>query len=489
MTRLFICSILITGLPILVSGAIITVPGEYTTIQAGMDAAEAGDTVLVSDGTYMGAGNKNLDFNGKSIKVVSENGAELCIIDCESDGRGFDFHTGETGEAMLQGFTIRNGNIDESGAGIRCINAASPTILECIISANTVGFGDGGGIYAEASSMTVSNCIVTGNNGGFYGGGICCMDEGTAQARIIGCTVSGNTAYESGGIHADSTFLLVADCLISGNTADYGGGIECDGNTVTVQNCLITNNSANTGAGMISKDSAVISECTVFGNAAVEYGGGLEVVINAATTVSNCIFWNNTAPLASEIWIGLAGWPSTLTVTYSTVQGGESQIYVDPGSTLIWGNGAIDMDPLFVSGPTGDFYLSHTTAGQPSDSPCIDAGSGPSSGICFSSYSGDVCMSDLTSTTDQSPDIGIVNMGYHYHTDTPSCVNHGDVNFDGELTAGDAQLAFLIVLELFSPTFEERCAADCNGDDEVTAGDAQSIFGAVLNLDECVDPV
>jgi chitinase len=67
------------------------------------------------------------------------------------------------------------------------------------------------------------------------------------------------------------------------------------------------------------------------------------------------------------------------------------------------------------------------------------------------------------------------------------CLNHGDVNFDGNLTAYDAQMAFMIALGLHTPTFEEECAADCNGDGVVTAGDAQLIFYSALGMDECVD--
>lgn len=74
-------------------------------------------------------------------------------------------------------------------------------------------------------------------------------------------------------------------------------------------------------------------------------------------------------------------------------------------------------------------------------------------------------------------------------TNTPSCLNHGDVNFDGSLTAGDAQMAFYIVLGLILPTTEQSCAADCNGNGDVTAGDAQAIFLAVIGMGSCVDPV
>ncbi len=69
------------------------------------------------------------------------------------------------------------------------------------------------------------------------------------------------------------------------------------------------------------------------------------------------------------------------------------------------------------------------------------------------------------------------------------CINHGDVNLDGSITAADAQLTFFIVLGTYSPTYEEECAADCNGDGTVTAADAQAIFLAALGIGDCVDPL
>jgi hypothetical protein len=83
---------------------------DYTAIHAGIDAASNGDTVLVADGTYTGAGNRDIDFLGKAITVKSAGGPENCIIDCEGSPsdqhRGFYFHNGEGPDSVLDGFTI-----------------------------------------------------------------------------------------------------------------------------------------------------------------------------------------------------------------------------------------------------------------------------------------------------------------------------------------------------------------------------------------------
>jgi hypothetical protein len=80
------------------------VPGDYATIQAAIDAAVDGDVVEIADGTYTGAGNKNLDFGGRAITVRSAAGdPTFCIIDCEDDGRGFYFHSDEGPDSIVSG--------------------------------------------------------------------------------------------------------------------------------------------------------------------------------------------------------------------------------------------------------------------------------------------------------------------------------------------------------------------------------------------------
>jgi hypothetical protein len=75
------------------------------------------------------------------------------------------------------------------------------------------------------------------------------------------------------------------------------------------------------------------------------------------------------------------------------------------------------------------------------------------------------------------------------YTVASDCINHGDANLDGILTAADAQLVFQFVIGGETPTFEQECAADCNGDEVISAADAQLVFLTVLGQETCVDPL
>ena len=58
-------------------------PADFSTIQAALDAAAAGDTIIVRDGIYTGTGNRDIDFGGKAVHLRSENGPQNCIINCQ----------------------------------------------------------------------------------------------------------------------------------------------------------------------------------------------------------------------------------------------------------------------------------------------------------------------------------------------------------------------------------------------------------------------
>ena len=197
-------------------GATIRVPADYSTIQAGIDAATNGDTVLVANGTYTGAGNKNLDFKGKAITVRSENGPENTVIDCEGDGRGFYFHSGETQSSVLDGFTIINGRAD-SGGGIYC--SSSPTIINCRIIGNEAENRGGGVYFTRNESANIINCIIAGNTA-VYGGAIYCS---YTRTQITNCTTIGNTgrgAIAIGSYFPDS-IPTITNCILWDEPSEF----------------------------------------------------------------------------------------------------------------------------------------------------------------------------------------------------------------------------------------------------------------------------
>ncbi len=171
-------------------GITVRVPSEQPTLQLGINIAGSGDTVLVAPGTYAGTGNKNLDFYGRNIVLLSESGPEATIIDCQGDGRAIYLHSGETNAAIIDGFTMRGGQgfewpLNEGGA-ISCMGA-SPTIQKCILTENTA-FG-GGAIALEGGTPRIVDCVVSGNRAEHNGGGIIIIDS---TAEITGCLIEDN---------------------------------------------------------------------------------------------------------------------------------------------------------------------------------------------------------------------------------------------------------------------------------------------------------
>ncbi len=289
--------------------------------------------------------------------------------------------------------SIVGNSVVEYGAGISCF-MSSGTIADNMIDGNTTDVdGGGGGIYCYSSSPVIHNNAVKDNWAGIWGGGIYCFSEPspTITGNVImqnsanysggggiNCLesspiISGNTLFKNsadnssgGGITLYSSSATVMNNTLVGNTTDFwGGGIFCwDAISPTISdNILVRNSSQGVGGGISCYNSTVptISNNTIYDNSAIDQGGGISS--NASTvTVSGTIFYGNTAALGNEL--SVTGAPSTLSISYCDVQGGQGQANVDGGCTLNWGTGMINADPLFAN---GDYELQAA-------SPCVDAG-------------------------------------------------------------------------------------------------------------------
>jgi len=321
--------ILLTSITILcllcgpAAGQILNVPDDYPTIQSAIDSAEDLDIVVVAPGLYTGSGNRNISFRGKQITVRSidpDNKSVVSgtIIDCDGSYRGFQFLMAEDTRSELSGLTISNG-YGSLGGAIYCYNNSSPTI---------------------------KNCVIKGGRGTF-GGAIACSGSGT-QPVIKNCMIFENTSLVIGGaIYVNTANPIIKNCIIAANTSRDGAAIYCHNpGKTTVINCTIVNNNALTSAG------------------------GIYCHSNAEFVLANSILWGNQSPSASQIRVGTGGDSATISASYCDIQGGIDDIVALSPALLVWGEGNINVNPVFLTTAGGieDSYR------LDSSSSCINAG-------------------------------------------------------------------------------------------------------------------
>lgn len=270
------------------SATTIQVPSEAPTIQAAIDSAANGDTVLVSPGTYF----ENIIFNGKNIVVASRfiltaDPADIVstIIDGSSPANPDNAScvriiSGEDARAQLIGFTLTHGTgtvwIDEHGAGT---------------------FREGGGILMTLSSPTIRHNIIVDNEAinkvgmrSAGGGGI---RVGDGNPRILNNIIMNNRGLYGAGIVLNYSSGIIKNNVVAGNSGgeDFGGGgiwkleeaPQSFPNGTIIENNTIVNNSSTTDGGgvLLWAANAICRNNIIRGNAAQN---GPQIHLNGATT-------------------------------------------------------------------------------------------------------------------------------------------------------------------------------------------------------------
>jgi hypothetical protein len=290
-----------------------------TAIQDVVDAAVAGDPILVTNGVYQTGGRAvaaayattvNRVAVDRAVSVQSVNGPQFTVI------RGYQ----------------EPGTTNGSGA-IRCVYLTNGSSLSgfTLTGGGTGVNQDAGGVWCQSTNVPVINCVLTGNSAYRFGGG-------AYQGTLNNCLLANNSANFGGAAYSS----LLNHCTITGNSAQATGGVAGDsfGIRSELRNCVLTGNSET--AASYSR----LFNCDVIGNNASSLAGGTIY----CTVLNTIVYYNRVGSDYQDNLGGTFGWSCTPST---------------PGVASNPRN--ITNAPIFIDLAAGNFRLA-------SNSPCINSG-------------------------------------------------------------------------------------------------------------------
>jgi predicted outer membrane repeat protein len=174
---------------------------------------------------------------------------------------------------------------------------------------------------------------------------------------------SNSARYDGGAIYWDDSGDSIAQNTFDANSAARNGGaiyMRSSGEVLS-HNVFWQNTCVSNGGAVYFEDPDIqVINNSLFGNSAGGTGGGMYFMsyYYSNASVINTILWGDSAGSGPELYV----YGNAPEVTYCDVQGGWT------------GEENVDSPPLFRNSGTGDFHLMALACGDPSDSPCIDAG-------------------------------------------------------------------------------------------------------------------
>lgn len=307
---------------------LLRVPEEFATIQAAVDAAQAGTLVLVSPGSYA-----PFDFKGKRIEVRSSAGAGSTTIDATGyAGSAVTFGSMATFATTLRGFTILTGsgtvfpnNPDGWRAGGGCylwsaadsIFGCAGTIEDCAFIGATAGCGYGAGIWTRFGNVSVRRCRFDG-----------------LQAQHHGPAISLDPTWLHAVPTDPSHACVVEDCYIGHSSSYNNGGMLLGINSPAVP------------------ISCRVSRCEFEGNSGALQAGALLAGAGSSSAggqllVERCVFYGNSAPVSNAIASQYLGGSTAFTLRL------VDSLVAEPAVSVRIGTGAAQLQGDQICGGQG----------------------------------------------------------------------------------------------------------------------------------------
>jgi hypothetical protein len=365
------------------------VPKDHRSLQAGIDAASAGDTIWVAAGTYAGP-----FVMKKRLVLFGDAGAPNTILDGGDSVRVLDIE-GVNGAGVI-GFTIRRGKAN-SGGGVRCVRDTSLLFAGCVFQKNwesaisawqsfdlnlrelTFTENLGSAVSLNSTAAIIRMCVFERNSG--YSGGAISLSHSASNLPIRQCLFDGNRAEGAtgGAVNADSSDVMIAECEFKGNSAKVAGGAvaSMSGSRVGLSRCRFTENQA-TASGAVHVDRSGLNlamsifdqnTANAFGSAIGVVGRGLANInplIQSNTFYKNasrsegCTIWGEhvSPEIRKNIFVVDAGQRAVAGVSSSPLY--DCNLIHDPSGGALGAlpsSNTLVGDPLFCDAPDGNFFL------------------------------------------------------------------------------------------------------------------------------------
>lgn len=269
----------------------INVPADYATIQAAINAAADGDTIMIAAGTYhqgLNISSKHLTLQGAGKTTTFLDGTGLAV-------RGIYAHADVGHTTTITGLTVQN--FGNTGVFIQAMNGL---ISGCAILNNRSVSATCHGLEVSGGDATMQMCEVSSNSAdGIY------LHSTVARTWNIGSThVEWNTlnGIEATGSEGTPSTLVAGHNQLTGNGSD---GLTTSGVIMTAFNSTVNGNQRSGIVGSRAEDQIVDNAVyanwlygiesygLVQGNTVTQNDSGLYV--RAGTIMNNVVWCNGTS--------------------------------------------------------------------------------------------------------------------------------------------------------------------------------------------------